>query len=236
MPSILSYLLIFWVANCLEAQTMPMLDLRGDGIVSTNTAGQELNSATLATDPVGALPDKFTLCISYFVANKVGKLSQWTLRGEDGGDWLDVYTEIMNVKRDTEDMGYTLWLRTATSDHYLPPFFGRPFVFNRWFHLCLGFDLVSGLISSVAQGVVLEERMIPEVTANRPSNLAGRLLLGTYRRGGKVREVQAMLANVQVFGSKLTVTEMINITSGRDCGAPGDYLAWNQVETMSLCH
>ena len=234
MPSSLSCISILCLANCLEAQTMPMLDLRGDWIVSTGSANQQLNFATLAKDPVGALPNQFTLCISYFVANKVGRLSQWTLLGEDGRDWLFVYTDIMNVKKDTEDMGYTLWLRTATSDFYLPPFFGRPFVFNRWFHLCLGFDLASGLISPVAQGVVLKERIIPEVTANRPSSLAGRLLLGTYRRDGQVREVQALLANAQVFGRKLTVPEMINISSSRECGTPGDYLAWDQVANTSF--
>jgi hypothetical protein len=39
-----------------------------------------------------------------------------------------------------------------------------------------------------------------------------------------------LIGNINVFGRKLSLDEMIAITAGADCGVDGDYLAWREMK------
>ena len=108
-----------------------------------------------------------------------------------------------------------------------------PFRFTRWFHMCASLDLVAGLISPVVNGVIIQSKTVEGLGKDRPSSLAGRLVLGKVFRANIWQESPQLGGNLQVFGRLLDGQQMVSITAGPECGRSGDYLAWNQVNNKN---
>ena len=119
---------------------------------------------------------------------------------------------------------------TACPSKTLPP--------RQWTRGCLAVHTVTGHITFVVNGMVLEERVVEELkenSLNSPNNLTGRLLFGTYQSSvfwlTGVTGVN-MVTGVNIFSMALTKERMMGLTrgGGEECGGEGDYLAWGDME------
>jgi hypothetical protein len=184
--------------------------------------------SVLAEDPVATLPEQFTLCSSTFLANKGSTLNAWAdVLKEDLTHWFFIYQNIKNEKKDTEEIVHSLWINVNGAYSYLSDF--GPLRYNRWFHLCIGLDLASGLVSPVVDGIVIDEKVVEGLGMGRPASLAGRLVLGRSWYDSTWNQDTQMVSGIQVFGHKLTSEKMAAITGGAECGAEGDYLSWREM-------
>jgi hypothetical protein len=107
---------------------------------------------------------------------------------------------------------------------------------HQWTRACLSLDSANGRSRLVVDGIVLAERedgaVDPEfgILADRwPSAL--NLVLGRNTQGAGL-EYDGKITDVNVFSVPLTLAEMVQQTTagGEKCGAPGDYLSWEEAE------
>ena len=230
--------LVALLAAASGQRTVRMLDTRGDFVMNKEGEVPALNDAVLMKDPKANLPSQFTICGTVFLANKVGVQRVWVqLVKEDMSPWFDIYTELKNAEKDTEEIVHKCWIVVNGAWYYLSDY--GSLHYNRWVHMCVSLDLASGLISPVVDGHRIITHTTPDLGAGRPKSLAGRIFLGIYINGGGTR-VQApqRTGNLQIYGKALSEAQMKSITtSGTKCDAPGDYLSWDQVllKTFSTC-
>ena len=213
-----------------EGRTVRILDTTGDFVMNKEGEVPELNHATLIKDPKANLPSQFTMCGTVFLKNKVGVQRNWfQLVKEDMSPWFDVYTELKNAEKDTEEIVHKCWIVVNGAWYYLSDF--GALHYNRWVHMCVSLDLTTGLISPVVDGHRIITHTTPNLGAGRPKSLAGRIMLGIYINGGGVRvQAPALTGNLQIYGKALSEAQMKTITtSGSGCDKPGDYLSWDQV-------
>jgi hypothetical protein len=221
--------LLFSTGRGAQSETIRMLDTRGDYVPNTDSDVAELNSATLAEDPTAALPDQFTICSSGFLANTEDLLWVQVLK-EDLSAWsLPMGRLIDSNKFDTEDIVHQFWI--SINKAYYPLGYFGPLRYNRWIHMCVGIDLATGLVSPVVDGMAIPEIMDDILGQGRPHSLAGRIVIGKYlATSGIWVQYNQLISNINVFGRKLSLDEMIAITAGADCGLEGDYLAWREMK------
>ena len=100
---------------------------------------------------------------------------------------------------------------------------------EQWFHLIIFFYFIVGHQFSVYQPLFSHFKM--------------------HSFFGCIFEYQNKVGNVNVYGSKLSIKEMQQITNGSRCGEDGDYIAWSiskyiitgniphifEVEKIELC-
>jgi hypothetical protein len=163
-----------------------VLDTRGDWVGRTDRDGQELNFAQLAADPVGNLPERFTICSATFLANRISRFAWFDILNNDGNHWIFFYQKVKNLGKDSSELAHSVWFNVNGAYYYLADF--GPFQYNRWVHLCVGLDTVAGVISAVADGQVLEPKQVPGLGKGRPETLAGRLVLGKTFKEGRWRQ------------------------------------------------
>ena len=218
-----------------ETRTVRILDTRGDFVMNKEGEVPELNHATLIVDPKANLPSQFTICGTVFLANAVGGQRVWVqLVKEDMSPWFDIYTELKNAEKDTEEIVHKCWIVVNGAWFYLSDF--GSLHYNRWVHMCVSLDLITGLISPVVDGYRIDTKMIANLGDNRPKSLARRVYLGIHINGGGVWiQAPQRTGNLQIYGKALSEAQMKSITtSGTECDKPGDYLSWDQVGCVAV--
>ena len=224
-------LVCFISACCAQEELIRVLDTRGDFVGRTEGGEVELNQAILSKDLKGNLPEEFTICAATFLANWISNFAWFDLLKEDGSHWAFFYQKIKNLDQDSSQLIHSLWMNVNGAYYYLADF--GPFEFNRWVHLCVGFNLNTGVVSAVADGTVMPDKEVVGLGEGKPSSLAERLILGKSNRGGKWKQDSVLVSSVEVFQGILDKTEMVSRSQGKGCGGPGDYLSWSQVAQES---
>ena len=223
--------LLFISSGRAEEELIRVLDIRGDFVVRTESPGVELNHAILAEDPEGNLPEKFTICAATFLANWINNFAWFDLLKEDGSHWAFFYQKVKNLDQDSSKFNHSLWMNVNGVYFYNGDF--GPFEYNRWVHLCIGFNLQTEVVSVVTDGTVMQDKEVPGLGKGRPTTLAERLILGKSNRGGKWTQDGVLVSSVEVFQRLLDKNEMAGRSQGSRCNDPGDYLSWSQVTQLS---
>ena len=206
-----------------DTVTHTAIDYSGDNDQQPDPEG-EYTHATLLKDHRGTFPNSFTICSSFFH-------EAWTTPFV-GGDLISVdglnapsrwaYVSIWPVRTHTQYMVGIGRIYFETND---------PFVYFplQWKHVCVALDADSDTVRLVVDGKMLEEKAFKgmnEDDDNRPSNLS--LLVGM--KTTPVAEFTGQITNLNVFSSALSRERMERMTGGDECGAPGDYLSWQEAE------
>ena len=196
---------------------MKVLDFSADNDMEKDSNG-EYTSATLNA---GALPESFTICMAIIV-------DAWTteFKGAKLFILLDVNGEQWGYVRIFAASSYTEYMV------YLGPFdphikqIETIFFPLQWTRACLSLD--SSKVVVVVDGeMVVQMEYRREEDLARPTNLS--LLLAVDPFG---YEVPVKIANLNVFSSSSPVERMVGLTTagGEECGAPGDFLNWEEAE------
>ena len=74
-------------------------------------------------------------------------------------------------------------------------------------------SLVTGLVSPVADGHVIQNKTVPGLAEGRPSTLAGRVVLGRSRYSGAWWQENHLMGGLQVYGRSLSTEEMVSSCS-----------------------
>ena len=203
-----------------QPKLIKVIDFSGDNDGLPDSEG-EYTGATMFKE---TLPTSLTICTSYMVeawpAQPLARL--FTLDEKDGkGSWVNV---ALNVAQDHIGFNIKLGLVSisATTPHVLFPL--------HWSHVCLALHSPSGLITLVVDGQVLVEETHPEVLEkywNYPTHLNLRLGMSGSKR---VKEWTGMTTNLNIFSSAMSRERMKRMTDWQECGAPGDYLSWQETE------
>ena len=233
MTQLVCSLILVWFisSGCAQEDMIKVLDGSGDFVVRTESPETELNHATLSEDSNGNLPEKFTICAATFLANWIGNFAWFDLLKEDGSHWVFFYQKVKNLDQDSSKLNHSLWMNVNGVYYYNGDF--GPFEYNRWVHLCIGFNLKTEVVSVVADGTVMEDKEVPGLGEGRPVNLAEKLILGKSNRGGKWKQDCVSVSSVEIFRGILDKRDMVSRSQGNDCGGPGDYLSWSRVSQTS---
>ena len=182
----------------------------------------EYTHATLLRDPNNSFPSSFTICASFMVkawTTEFASAYMFQLNDKDGDRWGYVNMLTCTYVEYEVYLGNVYFI--ATTDGPLFPL--------HWTHICLSLDSVTGVVRIVVDGKVLHQKVEQEVWAedeNRPSNLS--ILLGMDVNYPS--EFTGQTTNLNVFSSSLSRERMERMTGGEECGAPGDYLSWEETE------
>ena len=100
-----------------------------------------------------------------------------------------------------------------------------------WIHACVTIDSALNHLMVVVNGKKLEDKAFPIPTgAQPPSNLTGRLLIFKQNMGFWYQS-KHKVSNLNIFSKRMTLSEMVSMTAGEDCGkADGDYLSWETAQ------
>ena len=128
---------------------------------------------------------------------------------------------------DTEDIETEVWF--VVDENYQKLGKAGPLWYNRWIHGCFSIDLATETLTAVSDGIFIFNGVIKGLAHGRPSSLSGRVVLGKRYTDGLWKQDTTMYTNLQVFGRKLSIEEMMSITGTEDCVEEGDYLAWSQM-------
>ena len=183
----------------------------------------------LADDPIGNLPESYTVCSSVFIKFATTDILVIQMLKQDGTPWyrftifagreFGTMSEILNLNYDNPTTG-TLKEEFFSNAHI-------PIVPNSWYHICMGLDTVSGLLRIVANGVVMvneEKDYFRNTRQWKPKSLDGKLLL--FKSYLSVwYQHRSIISNMNIFSSMMSVENMISRTAGGDdCSSPGDYI------------
>ena len=182
--------------------------------------------AVLNHDPLTHLGLNFTVCSHVSKDSSVGQVF-FTLLGKNMQRFLELYmtpTGIFFIYTSTGYIKPTCSLVPAPVPH-------------QWTRMCLAIQTLTGHITLVVNGMVIEDSEVGEERTNSdncPTNLTGRLLLGTYTSSERWRTLNGvdMVTDINVFSTALTKERMMGLTrgGGEECGEEGDYLAWGRME------
>ena len=198
-----------------------------------NVFGEEeliKNFVTLENDPTGNLPNSFTVCNFVYVKFWSSQTSVIEMRKEDGTHWFLV--ELSTSMRDYSDLTETVsfWYVDPTSGANGREDFTNivPIVPDSWYHICMGLNTNTGRLRIVVNGVLLinEDRdYITNTIAWKPKSVQGKVLLLKGFHSGFWYQHWSIFTNLNIFGSMMSVEDMIQRTSGgENCSSPGDYL------------
>ena len=195
--------------------------------------GQEdtvIDYLTLADDPIGNLPESYTICSSLFIKFFTTDVAVIQMLKTDGTPWYRLSIGMRNYETMSESL--VLWYDNPTTGNVQGEFLTSshiPIVPHSWYHICMGLDTVSGLLRIVANGVVMvneEKEYFRNTIQWKPKSLEGNLLLFKsylsfwYQHRG-------IISNLNIFSSMMSVENMISRTSGgKDCSSPGDYIRY----------
>merc|ERR1712240_383395 len=97
---------------------------------------------------------------------------------------------------------------------------------HQWIKRCGSYNLVSGLYQIVIDGVLVENVTVPsESLAHWPTDLSGKLVIGSYSTGGYWVAAKNKVTNVNIYSEAHSVEVMRQNTLGGECIEEGDYLA-----------
>ena len=155
---------------------------------------------------------------------------------EDGSAWfsLDIDTggrARYEAPMNDESESLLMWYQDPKTNENLPidfPATGVPIVPHSWYHVCLGLDTESGLLRIVVNGIEVvneEKEYFKNTNAWKPRSLKGKILQFKGYLAGFWWQFRDTFSNMNIFGSMMSVVDMVARTSGGDtCDTPGDYL------------
>ena len=188
---------------------------------------------TLANDPVGNLPDTFTICSSIFIKYVTTNNDVFEMFKEDGTHWfvLVLKTRDRDYKNLSEKVAI-FYMNPTTDKLESDLIYNKilPIVPHSWYHVCMGVDTVSGLLRIVVNGlqVVNEKKEYFRNTTHwKPKSLDEKLIVFKGYWGGFWYQYRSTFSNMNIFSSMMSVKDMVSWTTGgddEDCFIPGDYL------------
>ena len=185
--------------------------------------------ATLASDPTSDLPTTFTICSSIHIKFLVSSQYFFQLYKEDGEPWFNL---MLNIVKDLSMFHERIRMTFDGSQHN---FWDNPLatVPHSWYHACTGLNAVTGHLRVVINGVAVVDEVVEyfrDSSKVRPKSLTGKITVFKYWEPGFAYQTRGILSNMNVFGSLLTIQDMVLITDSKDCAREGDYLAWGDME------
>ena len=184
----------------------------------------EYTSATL-TKP--GMPQDFTICTAFLAEAWNSKFTGtfvFTLNDPRGIAWA--YVLVYASELNTE-------YRVMLARHQFSVFINRPLFPMTWTRLCVSYDTATSKKVLVVDGQHYEKPVSHDLRRDwrfeaneyQPNNLS--ITLAEYR----TLEWTGSISNVNIFSSLQSTEMMINMTTtGRECGAPGDYLSWEEAD------
>ena len=180
------------------------------------------------------LPIDFTACsTTTSLPDDDGTLLLLSILDQTGENQL---LSLSMYSRGFEDRQSTFYVAFNDFSHLslksLPMFFP-----HQWVRSCLAINGHTGLLQWVVDGHLLVDHL--QFTSWReglaeklPKNLTGRLLLGIEGSHSQWLSVKQRMTHLNIFSSPLSIESMKSITrgGGQDCGRPGDFLAWQDME------
>ena len=185
----------------------------GEGVLVEGTESSMRDYTVLKNDPLGKLPDQFTVCGSLFVEYVTSTQLFLALYQENGKPWVSYY---LNEGRNVDDLTEIVTLVFDGKNNY----FWRSGIAvkpHSWYHACFGLDTVSGQLRIVINGITLVDQVFPyfiDSKETKPKSLENRLTLFKSYLPGMWYQSRNMVTNMQVFSSQLTVKVMKSITDG----------------------
>ena len=179
----------------------------------------------LKYDIRASLPSSFTICVSVLVTTDNFDPPLFNLLGNDGQSWFSAMILQLGKK------WYGRHFYYPTLNQYAKTNTMRMFP-NQWVRSCIALNTVSGLVQWVARGELMDNRTFPEITNNVPTDLSGKVILGSCYFTTDAVWVQSSnkLTKLEIFSSALAVEKMTEFTTGMGCGYDGDYLGWDEME------
>ena len=163
------------------------------------------------------LPPSFTICAAYSAEAWTTEFTQahvWELMDDNGLFWGYMSLYISN-----DATSYEVWL--GESYPYILAEKTTILFPLQWTRICVSLDTDSALMTMVADGEMMgQEGYTVEEYMDRPSNLS--ISAGDCYTG--------RLSTLNIFSSALSLERMVEITTagGEECGAPGDFLSWEE--------
>ena len=194
-----------------------VLDLSLDVDHAPDSNGSYTHAALVKED----LPRSLTICSAYMVeawTTAYSAARMWMLRDDEGSEWGTV---IIYAAADYTEYGFYLGptnLIATTPTLYFP---------LQWTRACVSLDTDSAMVRLVVDGQMLgQEEYKVEEDEYKPANLS--VILGVYLG----MEYTGQVSSLNMFSSALSLERMVGMTTagGEDCGAPGDYLSWEEEE------
>ena len=182
----------------------------------------------LADDPIGNLPESYTVCSSVFIKFATTDILLIQMLKQDDTPW---YRLAVSASREYDTMSEILILRSEdpTTGKFQEEYFSThiPIVPRSWYHVCMGLDTVSGMLRIVVNGVVMvneKKDYFSNTIVWKPKSLEGKLLL--FKSYLSVwYQNRGVISNLNIFKDLMSVDRMVRRTTwGEDCSSPGDYL------------
>ena len=168
--------------------------------------------SVLKNDRRASLPSSFTICISVLVTtDNVWGISLFTLLGNDGQAWFS--PQFMTATGFVDGRGHQLQYGVANQIVENATAWMFP---QQWVRSCLALNTVSGLVQCVSRGELLDNRTLPGITTNVPTDLSDNLILGSnyMAANGKWRILSNKITKLEIFSNALSVENMIEYTNG----------------------
>jgi hypothetical protein len=203
----------------------------------------DFTHAFMDLDPLGKLPQAFTICSAVMVDAWTTDFSSATLfqlrETRTRKVWYDLnLTAMVNYTQYDIRIG----LNSFPANHTAPMMFPL-----QWTRACLSLDPASGRVRLVVDGTVLEDRLHPGVVdedITRPVHLSlvlgllgsdvddnsGWIIIQHYTYLGV--ECTGKISGLNIFSTNKSTAELISLTTagGQACGEAGDYLSWEEAE------
>ena len=244
------YLCFSFSLSLVSSEEILILDNFKYGGLTFGSEDVVVDYASLASDPKGELPTTFTICSSVHVKFVTTCQYFFQLYQEDGEPWF--YLKIDPVRDLTK---FTEIIRMGFNGS-VHNFFDVeiPIVPHSWYHACTGLDTVSGHLRVVLNGLTVVDKVIESFRDSsqvKPKSLIGKITIFKTSEPGYWYQARGILSNMNVFGSLVTIKDMVLISTSVDCAREGDYLAWRDMEwnitgrvdtvetvdkEMELCH
>ena len=185
---------------------------------------------TKAVLPLTDFPENLTICGDYMVEAWFGHIVEADLFGIRTDTSKKASVKMTSTKSHIEfRFSHPFFYEVVHLDHVWFPL--------SWLHMCYSVESGSGNVVFVANGQVLAD--YPSYPAAKvPADWTGgglednlRIELGHDKRGNIVlEEYDGMVSNINIFSSALSTERMVAITGGEECGAPGDYVSWEEAD------
>ena len=194
-----------------------------DRVIPDRTEEPE-HYAVLKCDPIGKLPEQFSICGSIFIGYFRDIQMPIRIFKDDQSNWFRIEIDEQNFATEK----YSVWLVKGTSYVEL----SRNMTLNpwSWSHVCISLDTFTEQMIIVINGMVMMDDILTDFGKYKPQTLERKIVYGDYTGWARVYQSESSLSNINVFSSKLTEADMIGITQRGDCTLEGDYLAWRKME------
>ena len=204
------FLTIFLDFTPISALQVKYLDNYGSGLISYGATPNKMDRyATLTNDPIGNLPDSFTICSAIHVKYRTSIAVFFQLYQEDGSPWINFYMIDSFLDDITDrfkivfnDQFFNLWPNNI------------PVVPHSWYRGCLGVDTVSGRIRIYVDGSLVLDKEIyyfEESSAIKPSTLKNSVGVFKSKIPGLWYNSRGRVSDVQFHSSLLTLGGCIHL-------------------------